>query len=167
MGEDFNSKLAMLAALLDGKEKLPDGLGDILAAFIESGAAAPNVKSTDRDIPPADADTPPDDYPLTGSEHADPRAGSVSNSGLTSGDEKTNQENSSISASDNDVLNNIQMMQKLGSVMEMYRAGNDPRVNLLRSVKPFLGGKRQQKLQKCISLLQMGGAVRMLGEVNK
>ena len=167
MGDDFSSKLAMLAALLDGKEKLPVGLGDILTAFIESGAAAPNVKSTDKDIPPADVDTPADGNPLTDSGNTDPRSGSNPDSGLISGDEKVNEGDSSISASDNDILDNVQMMKKLGSVMEMYRAGNDPRVNLLRSVKPFLGVRRQQKLQRCISLLQMGGAVRMLGEINK
>ena len=57
---------------------------------------------------------------------------------------------------------NIEMMRMVKTVMDGMKNRNDPRVGLLKSVKPFLNDKRQKKIKNCIMLLQLAGLSKML-----
>jgi hypothetical protein len=41
---------------------------------------------------------------------------------------------------------------------------NDPKINLLKSIKPFLNSRRQNRLNKCINILQMSYVARLFKE---
>lgn len=49
----------------------------------------------------------------------------------------------------------LQMAKRVSTVMSRLNNAKDPSVILLRSVKPFLNGARQKKLENCIRLLQL------------
>lgn len=171
MSEDINSKLKLLTELFEGKENLPDNLKNILAALIETGKAGSQKNEPETKIPAADDDRSDvsqtsDGLHLTGGSESDPGS---QKTGLASYQGKPTPEEVSPadlhnSPADKGTPDNTQLLQKLSGVMEMYRADADPRINLLRSVEPFLGGRRRQKLQKCISILQMGGTVKLFGD---
>ena len=62
---------------------------------------------------------------------------------------------------DSDMLNRV---KKLAGSMG---AGNDPRINLLHAIKPFMNNNRQKKIGNCIQLLQMSGLARLLDNQDK
>lgn len=46
-------------------------------------------------------------------------------------------------------------------------SGNDPRINLLYAIKPFMNSKRQKKIGNCIQLLQMSSVAKLLDNKDK
>jgi len=62
---------------------------------------------------------------------------------------------------DSDILNRV---KKIAGSMG---AGNDPRINLLHAIKPFMNNKRQKKIGNCIQLLQMSSLARLLDNQDK
>lgn len=64
-------------------------------------------------------------------------------------------------ANDSDMLSRV---KKLAGSMG---AGNDPRINLLHAIKPFMNSKRQKKIGNCIQLLQMSSLSRLLDNQDK
>ncbi len=63
-----------------------------------------------------------------------------------------------------DLAENQEMMRFLKKAMDHMRNNNDPRINLLHSIKPFLGSRRQNKINNCIMLLQLSSLTRLLEE---
>ncbi len=57
---------------------------------------------------------------------------------------------------------NIEMLRKVKMVMDRLNSTNDPRVNLLTAVKPFLSSRRQKRLGTCIRMIQMTGLTRLM-----
>jgi hypothetical protein len=53
------------------------------------------------------------------------------------------------------------------NVLDRFNAANDPRINLLQAIKPFMNKRRQAKIGNCIQLLKVAGLSRMLGEQEK
>lgn len=53
------------------------------------------------------------------------------------------------------------------NALDRFNAANDPRINLLQAVKPFMNKRRQVKIGNCIQLLKVAGLSRMLGEHEK
>jgi hypothetical protein len=51
--------------------------------------------------------------------------------------------------------------------LDRFNAANDPRINLLLAIKPFMNKRRQAKIGNCIQLLKVAGLSRMLGEHEK
>ncbi len=66
-----------------------------------------------------------------------------------------------------DMIENMEMMQRIKGVMDRLGSRSDPRVNLLQSVRPFLNEKRQKKLKNCIMLLQFSAVAKLLDEKEK
>ncbi len=62
---------------------------------------------------------------------------------------------------DPDMLNRVKKLA--GSI----GAGNDPRINLLHAIKPFMNSSRQKKIGNCIQLLQMSSVARLLDNQDK
>jgi len=57
--------------------------------------------------------------------------------------------------------------RKVKKVLDKFNTGNDPRMNLLHAIKPFMNNKRQKKLNNCIQLLQMTSLTRLLNDHEK
>ncbi len=47
------------------------------------------------------------------------------------------------------------LMRRVKKVMNSLNTKDDPRINLLTAIHPFLNSKRQKKLTNCIRILQM------------
>lgn len=56
------------------------------------------------------------------------------------------------------------MARKMKKAMNILNTANDPRVNLLNAVKPYLNDNRQKKLQKCMKIIKIGSLTKMLDE---
>ena len=61
----------------------------------------------------------------------------------------------------------FEMVRTIKKVMDRVNTPNDPRINLLNAIKPFLNNKRQSKISNCVRLLQMTNLTSLLDEHNK
>lgn len=50
---------------------------------------------------------------------------------------------------------NVEMLNKIKTVMDKKNQMNDPRLNLLNAIKPYLGQKRQTKIDSYSKLLHV------------
>lgn len=73
--------------------------------------------------------------------------------------------NASSGNSQNDMPNfDVGMMLKMKSIMDsMNKEQNDPRANLLKSLKPYLKPSRKEKVEQYIKLFSMGKVFEMMG----
>lgn len=55
-------------------------------------------------------------------------------------------------------------INKLRNMMERINVQNDPRVNLLNAIRPFLGTRRQKNLNNCVRLIQVSSLTRLLDD---
>ena len=62
---------------------------------------------------------------------------------------------------------NMEMVRRVKKVMDHMNNNNDPRVNLLNAIRPFLNNTRQQKVSNCIKLLQMASISRLIDDSDK
>ena len=62
---------------------------------------------------------------------------------------------------------NSDMLNSTREAMERINSANDPRINLLQAIKPFMNNKRQNKISNCIQILQLAGLSRLLNEHEK
>jgi hypothetical protein len=62
---------------------------------------------------------------------------------------------------------NIDMARRIKKVMDKINTNNDPRINLLNAIKPFLNNKRQSKLNNCIKLLHMSSLTKFVEDNDK
>ncbi len=67
----------------------------------------------------------------------------------------------------NNLEDNMEMMRKVTTIMDSMRSVNDPRVNLLTAISPFLNNSRQKKIGNCVKLFQMTQVTRMMTEMEK
>ena len=77
--------------------------------------------------------------------------------------EPINSENNST----NEMQENIEMLSRAKKIFDKINTKDDPRINLLRSMKPFLNSNRQKKLANCIKLLQMYNLSKLMDETDK
>jgi len=56
------------------------------------------------------------------------------------------------------------MARKMKKAMTMLNTPNDPKVNLLNAIKPYLNKGRQKKLQTCMKLMKMGSLTKLFDE---
>jgi hypothetical protein len=66
-----------------------------------------------------------------------------------------------------DLDENVEMVRRVRSMMEKMRSNNDPRVNLLTAIRPFLNDSRQKKVSNIIKLLQMSSVAKFVDEFEK
>lgn len=82
------------------------------------------------------------------------------NNSNTNDDNNSNDSSTSNTASNSDNFNpniDINMLLKIKSIMDkMNENKNDPRSNLLRSLKPYLKKSRQDKVEQYVQLFSMG-----------
>ena len=58
-------------------------------------------------------------------------------------------------------------MRKVKSIINDANNLNDPRINLLTAIKPFLNNNRQKKVGDCIKLFQMFHLTNMMTDIEK
>ena len=54
--------------------------------------------------------------------------------------------------------------RKMKKAMNMLSAPNDPKVNLLNAINPYLNKHRQKKLQTCMKLIKMGSLTKLFDD---
>jgi uncharacterized phage infection (PIP) family protein YhgE len=64
----------------------------------------------------------------------------------------------------NETDDNTDLIRKAKKVMDRLSYNNDPRINLLTAIKPFLNSKRQQKIGNCIKILHMTRLTSLMDE---
>ncbi|HEX2927255.1 MAG TPA: hypothetical protein VHP38_13520 [Ruminiclostridium sp.] len=83
------------------------------------------------------------------------------NSSDESSSEENNRSEEHPKADTDDLTDMTRMMKK---AMNMLNTANDPRVNLLNAIKPYLNNKRQKKLQTCLKIIRIGSLTKVLDE---
>lgn len=66
-----------------------------------------------------------------------------------------------------ELAENLEMMRKVKNIMDRLNSHNDPRINLLSALKPFMGSARQKKISNCINVLRISGLTRLIDENGK
>lgn len=62
---------------------------------------------------------------------------------------------------------NVDAVRRIKKVMDRIGTVNDPRINLLAAVKPFLNDKRQKKLDNCIKMLHISRLTKFVEDHDK
>lgn len=62
---------------------------------------------------------------------------------------------------------NPETLNSAKNVLERFSGSNDPRINLLLAIKPFMNNRRQRKIGSCIQLLQIAGLGKIVNEHEK
>ena len=62
----------------------------------------------------------------------------------------------------NEADESLEMIRKAKKVMEALNTTNDPRINLLNALKPFLNSTRQKRVNDCVKMLNMTRLVRLM-----
>lgn len=55
----------------------------------------------------------------------------------------------------NDMMDSLGLMSKVHDMMDTFNHVSDNRINLIRSIQPFLGPTRQQRCNSCIQILKI------------
>lgn len=88
------------------------------------------------------------------------------------GDSSQPQRSVSQSKPDTEISSNApslsnEMLDTAKNALRQINSANDPRINLLNAIKPFMNNKRQRKIGSCIQLLQIAGLSRLLNDKEK
>ena len=59
---------------------------------------------------------------------------------------------------------NRDVLDSARKALNRLNTSNDPRINLLNAIKPFMNTRRQKKIGNCIQLLQIASLSRLLNE---
>jgi hypothetical protein len=146
MSDDLGKKIQQIAELL-GQDSVPDNVKELVALLANSMTSkegASDKTETSAGTAPSTGTFPSGTVSAAGTV---PAAGEAS--------EKT---------AINDLLNNPELMNTARKALSRINSGNDPRINLLHAIKPFMSNKRQRKIGTCIQLLQVAGLSRLLNE---
>ena len=61
---------------------------------------------------------------------------------------------------------NIESLLRIKKILESSKQTNDPKINLLNSLKPFLGDKRKTSLAKCMKMLKMTSLTKHMDDLD-
>jgi hypothetical protein len=143
MSDDLGKKIQQIAGLL-GQDSVPDNvkeLIEVLATSMAKKEGGPAKNSPAEEDADSDAGTA---EPVPPAEEAPEKKTDKSAAG--------------------ELLNNPELLSTARNALSRINAGNDPRINLLYAIKPFMNGRRQKKIGSCIQLLQVAGLSRLLNE---
>jgi len=125
MSDDLNKKIKQITDLL-GQDNIPDNVKGLLSLL-----ASPNIK--DESSPQKSVEAP--QYKEDRSERSE------RNDRYERNERNERNERSEIDE-------NMEMLRKVRTVMDRLNTNNDPRVNLLTAIKPFLSSNRQKKTRQ-------------------
>lgn len=145
MSDDFNKKLKQITEMLGASENMPENLSGLLSMLASSA-------SKDQSPPPTSE-----------TETQKERAPFKINSHESLSQEKTVKEE----RNNNDLQENMEMLRKVKGIMDAMKNTNDPRINLLTAISPFLSNNRQKKIGNCIKMFQMAQITRLMNDSEK
>lgn len=149
MSDNLNKKVQQIAQLL-GHDNVPDNVKELvslLSASLENNGDASSKDEGDASSEAASftASTQPDSIKHSSDEQAP---------ALQSSSEDPQSINRDVLATARNALSKL-------------NSSNDPRINLLNAIKPFMNNRRQKKIGNCIQLLQIASLSRLLNEQEK
>lgn len=95
---------------------------------------------------------------------SDSNNSSSSNTSTSKNTGHSNDSSSSAHSKSQNTQDTFEMIRKVSKLIDKTLPVNDPRINLLNSLKPFVSSKRQQKINNCINILRMSSITRLLEE---
>jgi len=140
MSDELDKKINQISELLGGQENLADNLKSLLTLL-----ASNNANKNDANINNTDSSK---------SASSEEKESSIPLSNDNMSKKKESDETS-------------EMANRIAKVINSMNSSNDPRINLLLSLKPFLNTKRQNKLNTCIKMLNISKLTRLLDENDK
>ncbi len=140
MSDDLGKKVQQIAHML-GQDDVPDNVKE-LVALIASSLKGDSSSQGDSS-PEGDSPLPPLPQRLPSQSKSDTEM-----------------------PGNSPTLSN-EMLDTAKNALRHINSANDPRINLLNAIKPFMNNKRQRKIGSCIQLLQIAGLSRMLNEKEK
>ena len=146
MSDDLGKKIQQIAEML-GQDSVPDNVKELVALLANSMASKDGA--SDKTEPSGGTTPSTGTFP----------SGTVSQAGTATASGKTSEK-----PAINDLLNNPELMNTARKALSRINSGNDPRINLLHAIEPFMNNKRQKKIGTCIQLLQVAGFSRLLNE---
>lgn len=154
MSDDLNKKVQQIAQLL-GHDNVPDNVKELislLSASLEKDGGGDSSSKVGEKV----GDCPTE---------VDSSAASAQSDSL-----KQNtpvQASSAQPASDGPSGVSKDVLNAARSALNRLNSANDPRINLLNAIKPFMNTRRQMKIGNCIQLLQIASLSRQLNEQEK
>jgi hypothetical protein len=151
MSEDVNKKIQQITELL-GQEEMPENIKSLLnmlASSISNSAGGGRPENKD------DA---------AGADVGEASGSNTGNNAVYKEQDDGYEEKRPMSFTGSDI-NDI--TAKLKKAVNSMGNINDPRINLLNAIKPFLNNRRQSKISNCIQLLQITSLTRMLSNQEK
>jgi len=77
-------------------------------------------------------------------------------------------ESSGKSQNSSELEDNLEMMRQVQRVMEVMRSTkDDPRMNLLNAIRPYLNSSRQKKVSNAMRILQMTSVTKLMEKDGK
>lgn len=116
------------------KDGVSDNIMNILSSLLSSGAGSESNSNSSANSPAAKAAA------------------------------QINDSSSSAQSKSQSSQDTFDMIRKISKLIDKTLPVNDPRINLLNSLKPFVSNKRQQKINNCINILRMSSITRLLEE---
>lgn len=142
MNDDFNKKLKQITEMLGGNEKASENLAGLLSLLADSsGKAQSTASSADTEAQKVKTESDTD------TTESVPKFKAI--------DEETGR---------NKFQDNAEMMRTVRVIMDRMQNMNDPRINLLTAIRPFLNNNRQNKLGNCIRLFQMTQLTKLMAD---
>ncbi len=148
MSNDLGKKVQQIAQML-GQEELPDNMKELVALL----ASSLGKNNKEGDVSPDNA----------GRDVSQPEYKEVDASS-----QKTSQDSTVSDRSQNTEPSvNPEILNTALKAMDRINSANDPRVNLLQAIKPFMNTRRQKKIGNCIQLLQLTSISKLLNDREK
>jgi len=156
MSDDLGKKVQQIAQLL-GQDNVPDNVKELIsliAASLDNKGNQRNGSSKAASEEARDSSSPGDGSSSENISQAtnSPERDDVNHN--TAGQIKEE------SGSDS----NKELLDNAKKALSRFNAANDPRINLLNAIKPFMNTRRQKKIGNCIQLLQIASLSRLLNE---
>lgn len=67
----------------------------------------------------------------------------------------------------NETDESLDMVRKVKYVMDRLNSNTNPRINLLKAIRPFLNQSRQKKVHNCIKFLHLSSLTRLMDDQEK
>lgn len=172
MSNDLGEKVQQIAQMLN-QEEMPDNVRE-LVALLTSSLSKKEPASDSSSDKAGEGDSSHQEYSI--------RDGGMSEDDSLSGGDSSHQkyvkENGSAQKASQDALDsdrssdlesaiNPETINTALKAMDRIKSTNDPRINLLHAIEPFMNARRQQKIGNCIQLLQLSGLSRLLNDREK
>ena len=153
MDGELDKKIEQISQLL-GKENVPDNLKELVTLLAASLEGKKDIRGKTVSSGGDSAEKPP-----AGDTAAKPPAVDTAAKPLAAdtAEKPPADEPAGIS----------EIQETARKALDRLNIGNDPRINLLYAIRPFMNVRRQKKIGDCIQLLQVAGLSRLLDESEK